>query len=211
MTFPVYGPDVPAATLTIAGAQMSGMSGCNRYSGGWGKDGARVRFGQFISTQMACAPERMTAEANFFEALDNGAAMTADATSLTIADPAGEVVLQFARVMPAPDIAGREWRAVGAPWGAEAPSLTIEGERAFGFTGCNRWFATVSQTGQALAFRDMGMTKMACVGPAGAIERQFIGAIERVARVQAQDEALVMLDAGGREVLRMAPAEREIR
>lgn len=211
MTFPDYGPETPAATLTLAGAQMSGMSGCNQYSGQWTKRGAGVRFGQFIITEMACAPERMTAEANFFDALETGAAMTADAASLTILDAAGEVVLQFARVTPAPDIAGRAWRAIGAPWGADAASLTIEGEQAFGFTGCNRWFATVSRTGQALAFRDIGMTKRACIGPDAAQERAFIEALEQVARAGLVGDTLILSNAAGEPVLQMAPAEREIR
>ena len=67
---------------------------------------------------------------------------------------------------------------------------------ASGHTGCNRWFAAVTQDGEALRFGNIGMTRMACqTGMQAATERNFVAALNATRYAHYDQEALVFLDA----------------
>jgi heat shock protein HslJ len=83
-------------------------------------------------------------------------------------------------------------------------TLDFEGDRASGYTGCNRWFATVTQNGEELRFGAVGMTRMACDG-AGvqmATERNFIAALEATRYGHYDQDALVLLDQNQQVIAR---------
>jgi heat shock protein HslJ len=91
-------------------------------------------------------------------------------------------------------LSGTKWTQVGinAP---ERPTIEFEDDRAAGFAGCNRWFASVTQDGEELRFGEAGMTRMACVDPAAsAAETNFIAAIEATRYGHYDRDALVLLD-----------------
>ena len=48
---------------------VSGVSGCNRFSGRWQQNGAAVTLGPLAGTRMACAPALMDLEAKFLATL----------------------------------------------------------------------------------------------------------------------------------------------
>ncbi|MDF7031633.1 META domain-containing protein, partial [Escherichia coli] len=56
-------------TLLTANGVVSGYSGCNRFSGPYEKLASGMRFGNLVSTRMACDPARMELETAFLEAL----------------------------------------------------------------------------------------------------------------------------------------------
>ena len=91
---------------------------------------------------------------------------------------------------------GTQWRRVddenANPHGG---TLAFEDGRASGSTGCNRWFATVTQEGNDIRFGQMGMTRMACADVQTATERNFVAVIEATRDIHYDQDALVLLDA----------------
>jgi len=58
-----------SAGLEAANGVVSGYSGCNRFSGPYEKLASGMRFGNLVSTRMACDPARMELETALLEAL----------------------------------------------------------------------------------------------------------------------------------------------
>lgn len=101
---------------------------------------------------------------------------------------------------PAPStpfaLAGSSWQrnddADANPHGA---MLEFTDARASGYTGCNRWFADVTQSGAALRFGAIGMTRMACQAEVqAATERHFIDALNHTRSYHLDGEELVFTD-----------------
>lgn len=94
-------------------------------------------------------------------------------------------------------LSGTKWRRVddtnANPHGA---TMDFDGNRASGYTGCNRWTADVTQNGEELRFGMVAVTEMHCgEGVQMATERSFLAVID-VARYAHYDrDALVLLDA----------------
>jgi putative lipoprotein len=74
----------------------AGFAGCNRFSGTFQTDGARLRFGPIVATRMACPEPTMQLETAFLGALDATTAYALDGK--TLAFLAGErVAARFTR------------------------------------------------------------------------------------------------------------------
>jgi len=106
---------------------------------------------------------------------------------------------------------GTEWRFVevnGAvvPKGVNA-TLRLRGGRASGRTGCNAYGASfeIAADGSATFGQTMS-TKMACMTPAGAmqVERGVLDALQYTARIQRSGGSLVLLDASGKPLAKLA-------
>lgn len=80
-------------------------------------------------------------------------------------------------------LAASEWQATsvnGAPLVAGSRlTLRLEGGRASGSAGCNRYFASY-ETGarQGISFTGVGSTRMACAEPLMDQERRFLNILE---------------------------------
>lgn len=59
----------PAPTLRIQGKQLSGFSGCNRYSGTFSAKGTQFKVNPLASTKMACEPRPSKTEQAYFKAM----------------------------------------------------------------------------------------------------------------------------------------------
>ncbi len=78
--------------------RVSGLAGCNRYSGRVTLEGTRLSFSPFASTRMACLPAVDEQELRFFEALSQSAGYRRDETGMTFFDDAGVEVLRFSEM-----------------------------------------------------------------------------------------------------------------
>ncbi|MDE2203486.1 MAG: META domain-containing protein [Burkholderiaceae bacterium] len=58
-----------SAGLEAANGVASGYAGCNRFTGPYEKIASGMRFGNLVTTRMACDPARMELESAFLEAL----------------------------------------------------------------------------------------------------------------------------------------------
>jgi len=111
-----------------------------------------------------------------------------------------------ATAAPAPSapihLAGTSWLRVddeeANPHGATM-SFTERG--ASGHTGCNRWFTSVTQDGEALRFGNIGLTRMACQTQMQAGTERRMLEVLRAARFAHYDEdVLMLLDAQQRPI-----------
>ena len=88
-----------------------------------------------------------------------------------------------------------------AGWEDAAPTATFDDGRLTGSTGCNRYTGPYSVEGETLQLGAVASTRMACVPPADAVEREFLAALEQVARWRSDLDGLVLMDDGDAELL----------
>ena len=100
-----------------------------------------------------------------------------------------------------------------AGWDEAAPTATFDDGRLAGSTGCNRYTGPYSVEGETLQLGAVASTRMACVPPADAVEREFLAALEQVARWRSDLDGLVLMDDGDAELLRFVmptpPADQD--
>jgi heat shock protein HslJ len=91
-------------------------------------------------------------------------------------------------------------------WEEFAPTVKFDGGTVSGSTGCNRYRGPYSLDGDTLELGAIASTRMACVPPADAVEREFLAALERVEHWRSDAEGLVLLGDGDAELLCFAAA-----
>ena len=76
-------------------------------------------------------------------------------------------------------------------------------ERMVGHGGCNRFFGTVSRTGDEIQIGPLGGTRMACTNEIMAQERRFLQALEEARSLvhEEKKKTLYMADANGANIL----------
>ena len=94
-------------------------------------------------------------------------------------------------------LSGTKWRRIddtnANPHGA---TMDFDGNRASGYTGCNRWTADVTQNGEELRFGMVAVTEMHCGdGVQMGTERAFLPVLEAARYAHYDHDALVLLDA----------------
>ena len=114
--------------------------------------------------------------------------------------------------MDLPHLDGSEWRFVElagqpVPAGINA-TLRLRGGRAAGKAGCNAYGARYQIAADGSAkFEQALSTKMACLQPAGVmhVEQGVFNAFRNTAKVAIVNGELVMLDAAGKPLAKLAP------
>lgn len=84
----------PSMTLDAAESRVSGSDGCNRFMGGFRRDGDALSFGQLASTMMACL-EGMEQAQRYTQALGATARYRAMGPHLELFDAEGAVLARF--------------------------------------------------------------------------------------------------------------------
>lgn len=166
-------------SLLMEEGRASGSAGCNNYFGGYTLDGASLTFGDMGATQMFCEGPAGEVETAYLANLAAVASWASDGSTLSLADAAGAVILEYAMAPEATILGG--WVASGINNGSDAvvtsdttPLVTAvfdaEG-RLTGFDGCNDYFTDYSVEGDQITISDaIGSTRMAC--PSEALSEQ---------------------------------------
>lgn len=82
--------------MTFDGGRISGFSGCNRFSGGYTRQGNRLQISQIVSTRMACTnPAQSRTETQFLSALRTISQMTQAGQTLILRAQDGGSTLVF--------------------------------------------------------------------------------------------------------------------
>jgi putative lipoprotein len=82
--------------------------------------------------------------------------------------------------------------------------LVREGSRVRGYAGCNNLSGGYDQSGGALRFTGIAVTRRACIGDgANALETSFLQALEATAAWKITGESLELRDAAGKLRLRL--------
>jgi lactoylglutathione lyase len=87
-------------TLRLESGHASGSGGCNRFAGGYRLEDDRLTFEPLASTRMACAPEIVQAETEFFTALGRCARAAVADGELVLVDEDGAELLRFTSRIP---------------------------------------------------------------------------------------------------------------
>lgn len=83
------------------------------------------------------------------------------------------------------------------------PTLQFSDHRATGYTGCNTFFAAVTQDGEKLRFAAIGTTRRACdAAPARGAEQNMLAALAATRYGHYDQDALVLLDERQQQVAR---------
>jgi heat shock protein HslJ len=104
---------------------------------------------------------------------------------------------------PAIHLSGTNWTMDDPDSAPHSPTIAFLDARAYGFDGCNSWFASVEQDGEALRFARIGTTRRACQAePAAAAERRFLDMLAATQYGHYDQDVLVLLDAQQRQLAR---------
>lgn len=101
--------------------------------------------------------------------------------------------LKSADAAPLPTLAGTEWGLAGD----ERFVAFKTGGEVVGSGGCNSFFGSFEQSGDALTFGPMASTKKACPPEVMASERDWLDMLGQVRRVEATRLELVLFGEGG--------------
>ena len=114
--------------------------------------------------------------------------------------------------IPEPDVAG-EWQVTllsGAPL-VPGTNITIDfsEERISGFGGCNEYGGSYVLNRKDLRISDIEMTAEGCTQPPGVLDQEtgFFQALRSTAAFKLVGEELILTDAAGMELARLAPVE----
>ena len=83
--------------LRFEAGRVAGTGGCNRFGGSYEEQGDALSFSPLAATRMACAPEVMQVEQNFFAMLDRVRAMKLAGDALELRDASGATLARFTR------------------------------------------------------------------------------------------------------------------
>lgn len=95
-------------------------------------------------------------------------------------------------------LAGSEWGPEGANADDQFVAFKTGGE-VIGHGGCNRFFGTYNQEGDALTFGPLASTKMAC--PNLQQEQAFLSALQSARQIEATHMQLILKGENGQPLL----------
>ena len=128
-------------------------------------------------------------------------------------DDSTEAAAERARQIPAPtQLQGTAWivtRINGDAIQDNAPTLTIENNRAFGNSSCNRYTGKVTiGDNNSLHFGPTASTRMACPGDADRQEMAYVAALEHVSSYHLNQGNLILLDKDFNKVIEYRAKEQ---
>ena len=82
-------------TIAFESGTVSGSGGCNRFTGTYDEDGAKLSLGMLATTRMACAEDVMSAEAAYLSALESVSSWSAAGGELMLSDSSGQRLLRY--------------------------------------------------------------------------------------------------------------------
>jgi heat shock protein HslJ len=210
-------PIVPGSEITLSfmdGEKIAGSAGCNRYGGGYQRDGDNLTFSEVFSTRMACQPDEvMTQEQAYLAALNGVQRFELTATGLRLWTDEGRQVLNFTAqpAATAADLTDTTWKLESfGPEGQEAPlvadsevTLTfLEDQKIGGSSGCNQYGGSYELDGQSLTFSEILGTLMACQPDEVMTQEQaYLAALNDVQRFELTASSLRLWTADDGTVL----------
>lgn len=111
----------------------------------------------------------------------------------------------------APSLEGTEWVLLTLngqpPLPGTLPTAAFTADQINGTTGCNHYFGSYEAAGGTLTIREVGMTEMYCMDPAGVMEQeqQFLSALTSVTAYRMTANRLELLDSSGAALFVFGP------
>ena len=197
----------------MCSSDLYGAGGCNRWFGTVAQDGITIAFSGIGSTMMYCDEPAMGIETQFLGLLPEVRTWVVVDDELQLLGDGDALLLVFSR-NAVDGIEGVDWDvtmlAVDGPTLVGIPSdvplmLTLAEGSASGPGACNRYNASYTLDGDALAFGPVMSTRMACEEPLMTLEAAWFDVLSRVASWRIGGSTLVLLDADGAPLATLIP------
>ena len=199
--------------IAFAGGNIAASAGCNSMSGAYTIVGDRLDVGLLATTEMAC-DEPLMAQDTWVASLLDGATITLDGDTLTLAKDGVSLTLQDREVAdPDRPLLGTRWLVDGlisgdavssVPQGVTAALVFAEG-RVNVEAGCNTGGGTATIGDSSIVFGPIALTKMACDGPAMAVEQAVTAVLSGEAGYAIEAGSLTITNGATGLVFRAAP------
>ena len=190
---------------------VSGIAGCNQYTGDYTLRGASIQIGPLASSQMICEQPQMAVEMAYLAALSKAATFHAASATLTIRDTGGAQLLGY-KVGSVGTLTGVTWHATSfddgrdrSVAGAVSPRVGTQITALFGSDGtlsgnatCNQYRGTYTTRQSAMSVGALATTHLAC--PDAAHQNQesaYLQALQGAASFQVQGGHLELRDGSG--------------
>ena len=192
--------------LNFSGANLRASAGCNSIGGTYRVEGSRLVFEGGGMTEMGCDQARHDQDDWLVAFLASKPVARLTGNDLTL--ESGSVVMTLRdRTVVEPDanIVGPTWTLVSIIQGdavssvpqGQSATLKFNADGSFElFAGCNRGGGTWKAVGGGIDFSAIMLTKMACDGPASAIESAMLGVLEADSNSAAIKSNILTLQAG---------------
>ncbi|MGH2537325.1 MAG: META domain-containing protein [Candidatus Promineifilaceae bacterium] len=196
------------ASISFAGGEHSGSTGCNLFSGGYNLEGESLTLAEPIATTRRACSEALTAqETAILELLPQVAGYTLDNGNLALTAADGTPLLTYTRLEDA-ELVGATWNLIGYSQGVAFVSAlsgtnvtaVFEADGSFGGQACNHYGAEYKTDGQALTFEDAVQTQMLCTEPKGVMDQEgaYFSALNETASYAISGDRLDLFDAQGK-------------
>jgi heat shock protein HslJ len=194
--------------LTFADTAVGASVGCNQFGGSYRIDGGRLIVEGGGMTEMGWDAGRDQQDQWLFAFLGSKPSAVLAGTDLTL-DNGRTIIKLVDRTIAEPDlhIVGPTWTVTSIIDGDAVSSVPAGLTATLGFgadgsiavnDGCNRGGGKWTAAGTGITISDLFLTKMACDGPASALESSVLRVLNQ-GSVQASIKAnLLTLQAGGR-------------
>ncbi len=192
--------------LNFSGTNLGASAGCNSIGGTYRIDGGRLVFEGGGMTEMGCDQARHDQDDWLVAFLASKPTVRLNGNDLAL--ESGSVVLTLRdRTVVEPDanLVGPTWTLVSIIQGdavssvaqGQGATLKLNADSSFElFAGCNRGGGTWKAVGGGIRFSEIMLTKMACDGPASAIESAMLGVLEADSNSAVIKSTMLTLQAG---------------
>lgn len=177
-------------TAEFSGGQVTGTSGCNRYTASYQTSGSELSVdGPPAATAMACAPPLADAEATFLAKLVEVSRFEISGSRLDLRDAGGSTILSFSATDTS--LVG-EWSvtsirttdAVVSPAAEATITFGSEGEVS-GNSGCNEFTGAYTGEGTAISVTGLAATSAnACAPEITQQENDLFAALQGATQVE---------------------------
>jgi heat shock protein HslJ len=200
-------PAAGNAVLTFAEGRVSGTTGCNSFNGGFTATANTVTFTPLATTRALCTEDALAAlERAIFSAFQGTVNYSVAGTRLTISYGDNQALVY--RTAGTAGLERGTWQLVSfGPVEAQVraagnATITFDGVRAFGATGCNNFNGGYSATGNTIAFKPFIVTAAACTDEAiNQQERTILRALNGTVNYTITGDELRISFNNGREAL----------
>jgi heat shock protein HslJ len=197
------------------GNQIFANAGCNHIAATYRLENGTLQISEFQSTAMGCERQLETQEVWVTQFLGSGPSLLLDGNELTLTG--ADLVGKFLDVEVAdPDLTlgNRVWTITAVITDGVASSVPVgivgsldwkEDGGVIVSTGCNTGVARPTIEGAQIMFGPIGLTKMACAGAAGQLERLVVAVLGESSLLYEIQSHTLRLSSGASGLVLTAP------
>jgi heat shock protein HslJ len=201
-------------TATLRDGTITGLSGCNRYSGSYTVDDNRLALGPIRTTLRSCGPVADAVEADFLDRLQRVGAFGVDGECLVLVGDDDTELLVFDAMRATLE---GSWEIIGYLMvsGAGFSSTVVDSTptavftadgSVSGTTGCNTFRGRYTTDEFNVTIGPLLATRMECPPDRAEQEAGILKALEAATTFALTPGTATLLNASGQLVISLAPA-----